>query len=63
MTSIGIQEFIVGKVLNHVAQGVTGKVYNKYRYLEEKKNAMNKWGRKLEAIITGQKAKIIALKK
>ena len=63
MTSIGVGLFIVGKVLNHAEQGVTGKVYDKYDYLKEKKDALDRWGRKLEAIITGKKAKVIALKK
>jgi len=63
MTRIGIPLFIAEKVLNHVAPGVAGKVYDKYDYLEEKKDAMNQWGRKLEALAVGEKAKVIALKK
>ena len=63
MTSIGISEFIAGKVLNHAEVGVTGKVYNKYDYLKEKKDALDRWGRKLEAIISGEKAKVIEFRK
>ena len=63
MTRIGIPLFMAEKVLNHVAPGVAGKVYDKYNYLKEKKNALSRWGRKLEAVIAGEKAKVIALKK
>ena len=62
MTSIGVSEFIAGKVLNHAEVGVTGKVYNKYDYLQEKKDALAKWGRKLEAIITGGKGQVIKIR-
>lgn len=63
MTRIGISRFMAGKVLNHAESGVTGQVYDKYDYLEEKKDALERWGRKLEAIISGKKAKVIELKK
>jgi len=39
------------------------QIYDKYDYLAEKKDALDRWGRKLESIITGRKAKVIELKK
>ena len=62
ITRIGIPRFTAGKVLNHTEPGET-KIYDKYDYLKEKKSALNRWGKRLEAIITGEKAKVIALKK
>jgi len=63
MISIGISEFIAGKILNHAAVGITGKVYNRYDHLKEKTEALGQWGRKLQSIITGQKAKIVSIHK
>jgi len=62
MTSIGVSEFNAGKVLNHAEVGVTGKIYNKYNYLPEKKDALGRWGAKLQSIIDGKPAKVISLK-
>jgi len=56
------RRLIVSKILNHSEKGVTGKVYDKYSYLEEKRQALEAWSRKLESIITGEKAaKIVEL--
>lgn len=62
MTSIGISRFDVGRVLNHEEEGST-KIYDKYNYFIEKRDVLDRWGRKLEAIISGEKAKIVELRK
>ena len=62
MARIGVQRFNISRVLNHSEEGMT-KIYDKYDYLKEKKDALDRWGRKLESIITGRKAKVIELKK
>ena len=59
---IGVPRFNIQRVLNH-EEGDTADRYIKYGYFPEKKDALVRWGRKLEAIITGKKAKVIALKK
>ncbi len=61
MTSMGIQRLVVSKILNHVEPGVTA-VYDRHSYDQEKRKALNAWGRKLESIISGKKAKVIELK-
>ena len=58
MTGNGIPRETVQKILNHVERGVT-KVYDRYSYDQEKKNAMTKWGRILNRIITGETGKKI----
>jgi integrase len=64
MTGLGIPELDVSKVLNHAIQTVTSKHYNLYSYDNEKQTALRKWGRKLEAIISGKaQGKIIQLQK
>ncbi|MCH7498754.1 MAG: tyrosine-type recombinase/integrase [Nitrospinae bacterium] len=62
MTAVGISQAIAGKVLNHAEVGVTATVYDKYNYFPEKKDALNRWGRKLESIITGVKGKVIKIR-
>jgi hypothetical protein len=41
---------VVGKVLNHAERGVTA-VYDRHSYDPEKRQALDTWGRKLDAII------------
>jgi len=62
MTSIGIPQFNVSKVLNHDQGSVTG-IYDRHGYLSEKRDALDRWGQKLERIITGEKAKIVNIRK
>ena len=45
--------FIVGKVLGHSEQGITA-VYDRHDYDAEKRQALEKWSRRLSAIISGQ---------
>lgn len=61
MASMGISRVTIGKILNHVEPGVTA-VYDRHGYDQEKRKALNAWGRKLESIISGKKAKVIELK-
>jgi len=61
MTELGIPQSIAGKILNHAPTGVTATVYDKYNYLKEKTEAMNRLGEKLESIFTGQKAQIVSI--
>lgn len=64
MTSSGISEFDVSKVLNHKIQSVTSKHYNHYSYDKEKQKALGVWDRKLTAILTGKSSgKVIPLKR
>ncbi len=51
MTSGGISRLVVGKVLNHAERGVTA-VYDRHSYDPEKRQALEAWDRKLEAILT-----------
>ena len=62
MAALGIPQLTISKVLNHTEGGVTSD-YNQYEYDQEKRKALNAWERKLGSILTGQKGKVIALKK
>ena len=50
MSKLGISPIIAGKILNHTEGGVTA-VYDRHDYLEEKREALNKWAEKLKKII------------
>ena len=61
MASMGTPRMTVGKILNHAESGVTA-TYDRHSYDQEKRKALNAWGRKLESIISGKKAKVIEIK-
>ena len=54
MASLRITEHDVSKVLNQTIRTVTNKHYNHYSYDKEKQQALNKWSRKLQSIISGE---------
>jgi len=50
MASFGINRLVLSKVLNHVDHSVTS-IYDRYSYDNEKREALEKWGRFLEQLI------------
>jgi hypothetical protein len=62
MAAGGIPRLVISKILNHVERGVTA-VYDRHSYDAEKRQALDAWGRKLEAIITGQAANVVTIKR
>jgi hypothetical protein len=53
---LGISPFIIGHVLNHASVAratVTSKVYARYSYAKEKREALQLWADRLDAIIHG----------
>ena len=53
MTSLGVPRLVVGKILNHVEQGVTA-VYDRHGYDAEKRSALDTWAAHLEDILSGK---------
>jgi integrase len=53
MTSMGISRLVVSKILNHVERGVTA-VYDRHSYDAEKRQALVRWGARLEQILAGE---------
>lgn len=53
MASMGVSRFNIGRVLNHSEPGVT-KIYDRYGYDLEKRQALEVWARRLEEIISGK---------
>ena len=56
MTGMGISRLTVKKILNHAERDVTA-VYDRHSYDPEKRSALEAWGRRLEAIVSGQGAR------
>jgi len=54
MTAMGISRLVVSKILNHVESGITA-VYDRHSYDQEKRQALNAWGRKLDSILRDDK--------
>lgn len=50
MASIGVQRFIIERILNH-SDGTVTAIYDRYSYDKEKAEALEIWGNKLEEII------------
>lgn len=48
---LGVSRFVVARILNHADATVTGRHYDRYEYAEEKKAALDQWGRHLERLI------------
>jgi integrase len=53
MAAMGVSRLVVAKVLNHTESGITA-VYDRHSYDQEKRQALDAWGRKLESIVTGR---------
>jgi integrase len=62
MASMGIPRLVVGKILNHAEPGVT-RVYDRHSYDAEKRQALDAWGRKVIALVTGEAGKVIPLQR
>ncbi len=61
MGKLDVDPFILGRVLNHVERGET-KVYNRATYDPGKRQALAKWGQKLQQIISGEApAKVVSI--
>ncbi|MDX2275405.1 MAG: tyrosine-type recombinase/integrase [Hyphomonadaceae bacterium] len=54
MEELGVSPFVVGHVLNHVSAtkaSITSRVYARYDYMKEKREALELWGARLSAIV------------
>ncbi|MHA6644580.1 tyrosine-type recombinase/integrase [Mesorhizobium sp. A623] len=65
MEEIGISPFIIGHVLNHVSStkaSITSRVYARYDYAREKREALELWADRLAGIIAG-KTNVVPLRR
>jgi hypothetical protein len=50
MTQLGIPRLYVSKILNHSEAGDITAIYDRHSYDKEKREALERWNAKLEAI-------------
>ena len=60
MTGSGIARLAVSKILNHVEGGVTA-VYDRHSYDAEKRQALDSWGRRLQAVVSGEANNVVEM--
>jgi integrase len=50
MASVGVPGSTISRILNHSEGGVT-KIYNRFSYADEKRDALDRWGQRLKDIL------------
>jgi integrase len=66
MGKLGVPPIVVAAILNHASitkAGVTLGVYQHYDYAAEKRDAIELWENRLQAIVAGDVAKVVPLRK
>jgi hypothetical protein len=65
MARLGIPPHVADRVLNHQSGTISGvaAVYNRFQYLDERRDAPCAWGRYLETLLYPQRAQttVVAL--
>lgn len=58
MAGLRIAPHVVDRILNHTSGTIRGvaRVYNRFEYADERRTALDAWGRVVEAIVTGANA-------
>ena len=63
MAASGVTREHIARVLNHVEGGPAAtRVYDRYDYDAEKRNALDRWAQRLTAIIDGKTAKVVSMR-
>ena len=65
MAEMGVPQDVTEKILNHKhgLGGALAKVYNRYEYQAERKQALDRWSHKIKTILSEESAKVYELKK
>jgi integrase len=64
MARLGINLPVIEKVLNHASgsfAGIVG-VYQRHSFADEKREALEAWGRHVESLVSGKSAKVVRLR-
>ena len=63
MAEAGVSRDHIAKVLNHVEAGPAAtRVYERYDYDAEKREALERWARRLQAIVEGRSKKVVQMR-
>jgi integrase len=65
MARLNVPPHVVDKVLNHTSGKIRGvaAIYNRYEYIEERRAALEAWGRHVENLVKPPAANVIALQR
>jgi integrase len=64
MAEAGVPRDHIAKVLNHVEGGPAAtRVYDRYAYDAEKRDALERWARRLQAIVEGKTRKVVPIER
>ena len=63
MAASKVPEEYRDRVLNHVNTSVGAVHYNMYDYLDEKREALEKWARRLEWMLTGSESNVVPMRR
>jgi integrase len=62
MAEAGVPRDHIAKVLNHVEGGPAAtRTYDRYAYDKEKRDALERWARRLQAIVEGKTRKVVPI--
>ncbi|MFQ5974089.1 MAG: tyrosine-type recombinase/integrase, partial [Alphaproteobacteria bacterium] len=63
MARLGAPDIIVAAVLNHAPRGIMGvtSIYNRHEYLDEKRDALDRWAQHLRDVVTPPSANVVKL--
>ena len=61
LAQLGIAPHVADRVLNHTAGTIRGvaATYNRFQYLEERKAALDDWGRQVEQLVHGKPDNVV----
>ena len=59
MAALRVPKEIRDRVLNHITPGVGSKHYNLHDYADEKRDALNRWAKFVNALVTGIGAAVV----
>jgi integrase len=65
MAKLKIAPHVVDKILNHVSGKIRGvaAVYNRFEYLEERRAALDAWGRYVSTLATEEVPNVVAMRR
>jgi integrase len=63
MAEAGVPREHIAKVLNHIEGGPAAtRVYDRYAYDKEKRDALERWARRLAGLVEGKRAKVTPIR-
>ena len=61
MTRLGVPDAVAELILNHAKRGMDA-TYNQYLYLDERRDALDRWAREIENIVTPPPENVVSLR-